>query len=902
MQVPELLQELGWRTVHSETRPSREARYAPVPEWLPSPVRNAARQQYPRGLFTHQAQALEAWRQGEHVALTTTTASGKSLVFFLAALALLTRDTNARVAVLYPLKALAREQARRWQGWLSQVGLPTGWVQRIDGDIRTEQREDILREARIVLFTPDVVHAWLLLHVTKPAVMDFLRRLALVVVDEVHTYTGVFGSNAAYLFRRWRHLMRLIRDEERQWIAASATVREPENHLEQLFGLPFTLIDAAQDGSPQHPLHIHLVEPPSGQDLLAALGNLFQGLAIRTQHRFLAFTNSRKQAEILAAIVQRTTNRSPDEVDDALAMREIDRVSAVLAHAPILPYRAGYESVDRFLIQQRLSEGSLKGVISTSALEAGLDIGHLDVAVLVGVPPTMTAFLQRIGRIGRQGHGHVLVVNTGDPQDQALFRNPGEALRRPPAESALYLQNRYLQYIHVLCLARTQVGEHDRLLAALGHATNGEAFRSPIAWPAGFMERCHEERTGQVPRELRNWAAGSQNEHPQWIYPLRDVEPQFEVFQAERGAFDQRPLGRLSFYQVLNEAYPGAVYYYASVPYRVYRVSPRSRKIKVKRLKKRYTTKPRKYTRLQPSLRVESVHKAYQWGPLVALDTEWTIWEIVQGFEEQRGSRRIVVPYPNDYWDREHFQRGYESTGVLLTHPELGEGLRPLAQQLYEAFLLTLPVEPQEIGWAAGRMPVGHEPFFRKGQGFVALYDRVYGGLHLAGRLLDEGPDLLRHLLETARSLQSYFDHPYPALLDEWLRLLHHAPQALTLDPWGITAPTDGARHRVLLPGTRGYVQQAHNHWDVLIKDLFYHPRQGLMYKGVLCEIELHSPASANTEQRFRLDEVHPIPGVSCLGWYDEETGETIPDEEADCLSDDDCWQADRRIFGQREA
>ncbi len=915
MNLEQLLRELRWREVYQETWPARAARYAPLPAWLPDALRAQLQQRYPQGVYAHQAAALEAFRQGHHVALTTGTASGKSLVFYLAALTLLAQDPDARIAALYPLKALGREQEDRWRQWLTALGWPAEAVARIDGDVRDwKRRQDILRTARVVLFTPDVLHASILYRLDDPAVLDFFRRLALIVVDEVHTYTGVFGSNAAFFFRRWRHALRLLRAKEPQWVAASATVRAPRQHLHNLFGVAFHLVDAAQDASPRAPLTLHLVEPPGGKDRLSALAELLYALAQHTGHRFVAFVDSRKQVEILSSIVRRFKPEAVPETEDD-GEPAAGRLYGVLEQAAILPYRAGYEYDDRALIQHRLTRGDLKGVISTSALELGIDIGHLDVAVLVGVPPTMTSFTQRIGRVGRQGPGHVVVVNTGSPQDRALFRHPQEALHRPPAESTLYLENRYLQYIHALCLAALPDGEDARLRKALQSPTGAEApddehaaapptFETPVAWPPGFARLCQEVRTGQVARELSNWALGAQNDVPQRVYPLRDIEPQFEVVERRGGI--ERHYGRLSHYQVLNEAYPGAVYYYVGQPLRVLRVSQRSRRVLVKR-ERHYTTTPIKFARVQPSLRPEAVYQAWAWGssaPLVALETELTITEEVSGYKEVRGTQRTKEQYPNLYWELPRFKRAYYSTGVVLTHPALAvlesRQARALAERLLEAFLLTVPLERQEIGVAVGHWAVGHAPFFEEGQPFIAFYERVYGGLHLTGRLLEDLPRRLQQVLTVA---QRWFDQAGilrpPAeheLLATWLQHLEtHEPQPVSLDPLLRTVGhTEGDRVRVIAPGSRGRVESDHQLKDFLVRGYFYSPTRGLQYKGVLCAYYLTEPSERNTEMQFGVEEVRAIPGVSCMGWYHLETGEFEPDPAVACRAEDDCQPLER--------
>jgi len=192
----------------------------------------------------------------------------------------------------------------------------------------------------------------------------------------------------------------------------------------------------------------------------------------------------------------------PDD-DESDVAHPVD--DSVLARLSVLPYRSGYEARDRTEIQTRLARGQLDGVISTSALELGMDIPHLDAVVLLGVPLSSTSLQQRIGRVGRRKPGRVLILHSGSASDEVLFEQPGEVLRRPLSSSTLYLENPNIQCIHALCLARAG-GEHDALLTALGEGTDQE-IRSAVAWPDGFLDIAGKERSGTLPVHLQSLRA-----------------------------------------------------------------------------------------------------------------------------------------------------------------------------------------------------------------------------------------------------------------------------------------------------------------------------------------------------------------------------------------------------------
>ncbi|MCD6298239.1 MAG: hypothetical protein J7M30_13920 [Deltaproteobacteria bacterium] len=270
---------------------------------------------------------------------------------------------------------------------------------------------------------------------------------------------------------------------------------------------------------------VRLVEPPDTKDLLSILSEFMEFIAKNTEHRFISFVDSRKQVEYITSITSRSKLKDDDQ--DSFEYDHLQKLS-------ILPYRAGYEANDRNTIQKRLSEGTLSGVVSTSALELGIDIPFLTLGILFGVPHSATSFYQRIGRIGRHSKGEIIVINKGDIYSENIFRNPKQLLNMPLSEGTLYVENRRMQYIHALCLAR-QGGEHDQIYSFInGNCNKKVSFESSINWPAGFLELCESERIGVIPTELQNMKAEA-GDDPNHTFPLRDVDVQFSV-EYKRGS------------------------------------------------------------------------------------------------------------------------------------------------------------------------------------------------------------------------------------------------------------------------------------------------------------------------------------------------------------------------------
>jgi len=877
MSLDDWLEDHDWAIVDTHNLPQRTEVLYPAGELgLHDCAVRFLEAEYNGSMYRHQLEGLRQILSRKNVCLTTGAASGKSLVFQVAALNEIATDTHARLLAIYPLKALGREQEQRWQGVLGYLG-NTARVGRVDGSVQMSQRLSVLRKANVIVMTPDVIHAWLLSNIGEAAIRRFLQNTKLVVVDEVHVYTGVFGSNAAFLFRRLAHAMKLL-GATPQYITASATVANPSGHLASLFGVDFTVIDRELDTSPRYPLDILFVKPPGSSDMLTECAQLIEHIVRTEESKSIVFVDNRKQTEHLASILSRSQEAA--EVDtDHPAFDDLERLD-------VLPFRAGYESHDREVIQKRLSEGSLNGVISTSALELGIDIPFLDTAILIGVPASLTAFWQRIGRVGRAGPGRVVIINTGDVLDEQIFREPKEFFSRPLAEPHLYLNNRRVQYIHAMCLARDG-GEHDQAMTAAGHSESSD-FTTEVAWPDGFLEMCRRERTGQVPVELQQMKSEA-GEDPNHVFPLRDVESQFQIELRQHS--EVQPLGSLSFSQLMREAYPGAVYLYITRPYRVYKVSLSSKHVKV-RHEKRYTTRPQKLpTLIFPYFDQERVYKATRFSDMTVVECDLQVREQIQGYKERRGPNEFAVQYPTDpstgvYWDRERLTRLYFTTGTLVAHPAMNSAraLTDLASLLFEAFVLHVPVERHDIAFATD-LCRAETQLLPKGQKFVVIYDQTYGSLRISARVASR--DILETCLSTVVSLLEQIEDLPVGKRDsaflpqtvqdssagtddclELARLMYSCVKegtkaATDLGTASLVAP--GGLIKVIAPGSRGVDLRRHNE-EFEVKDIIDHPMGGVGYFG------RHESTPEGTDEIIQVENLEPIPGVSEFAFFDPAT------------------------------
>ncbi|WP_438874778.1 DEAD/DEAH box helicase [Winogradskya humida] len=403
---------------HVERVAARTGRTAPWPEWVPAALREA----YGFEPWEHQATAAAYAHSGHNVVIATGTASGKSLAYQMPALSRLLNDPRATVLYLSPTKALAADQLRA----VARLDLDGVRPATYDGDTQREEREWIREHSRFVLTNPDMLHHALLPAHAKWAV--FLRRLSYVVIDECHTYRGVFGSHVSHVLRRLRRLAAQYGGNP-TFVLASATSGDPAGAASRLTGLPVTAV--TEDASPRGAVTFALWEPPlvphedpdlppTRRSALSETADLLTD-AVVSGTRTLAFVRSRRGAEVVASM----THRSLDEAVPGLGKR-------------VAAYRAGYLREDRRAIERALLSGELLALASTNALELGVDLVGLDAVLICGYPGTRASLWQQAGRAGRAGgEALAVLIARDDPLDTYLVHHP-EALFGRPVEATVF--------------------------------------------------------------------------------------------------------------------------------------------------------------------------------------------------------------------------------------------------------------------------------------------------------------------------------------------------------------------------------------------------------------------------------------------------------------------------------
>jgi DEAD/DEAH box helicase domain-containing protein len=553
--MSKIASELPWSALlevgRQDSRLVREAREGPGPATLvdtPPELHPEVLQALAHigigQLYSHQAQAIySAWE--DTTIVTTGTASGKSMCFNLPTIDTLCRDAMARAIYIYPTKALAQDQARA----LSRFGL----TQRVrpaiyDGDTPRESRPEIRKRANIVLTNPDMLHVAILPN--HQAWADLFANLAIVVIDEAHVYRGVFGSHVGNVLRRLRRIAAAYGTEPR-FLLTSATISNPIELAQRLTGLErVNLIE--KDGSPAPSRQIAIWNPPLIDERLStrrsALSEAAELLArlVRDGARTICFIKSRKGVELLSQWV-------------TADLAETDRALADL----VVPYRGGYTSQQRRELESRLTRGELRAVIATDALELGIDIGELDVAIVVSFPGTVASLRQMWGRAGRRGQGLAMYVAGEDALDQFFCRHPEDFLDRSVEAAILDHESLEIHCSHLLCAA------HEGPLS-----TADAEFLGP-RWET-YAERL--ESSGQLRRQRSNrserFTAGAResfvpknpSDYPATHVSLRSASAEsFTIVDVSSGEL----LGTAESTRAHSTVHKGAVYLHLGRAYEV---------------------------------------------------------------------------------------------------------------------------------------------------------------------------------------------------------------------------------------------------------------------------------------------------------------------------------------------
>lgn len=520
--------------VHVEHLPLQEASYQELDKPLHPALESALQRAGVLPLYTHQATAVNIANSGKNIMVVTPAASGKTLCYNLPVLQAILTDRGSRALYLFPTKALAQDQWRSIAELDSLLPFGISFAT-FDGDTPPEERPQIKREAQIVLTNPDMLHLGILPN--HQAWSRFFRHLRYVVIDEAHIYRGVFGSHVGNILRRLRRLCAFYHAHP-QFICCSATIANPKEHIEQLVGLPFAIID--KDSSPHGAKDFILWNPPFLDEARTSRrsanteASFLLAELVRQGIRTLAFARTRKLTEL----IYNYSKRQLAEPNLALQIK---------------PYRAGYLPEERRQIERELFQGQLLGVVATTALELGIDIGDLEATILTGYPGSIASTWQQAGRSGRRtGSSLSFLIGLDNPLDQYFMRHPWFLFQKKFENALTAPDNPYVLKSHLLCVAwELPLSEAD------------EQF-----WGASFI-KAREELEAEKMLKARG---GKWYLMPTVAYPAEEVNIRsissfyYTILDVSQ---NNKPLETIEASVALSQIHPGAIYLHQGEPYLV---------------------------------------------------------------------------------------------------------------------------------------------------------------------------------------------------------------------------------------------------------------------------------------------------------------------------------------------
>jgi DEAD/DEAH box helicase domain-containing protein len=685
--------------VHAETLPPRPARYGELAEPLPRALAHVLDTQGIARLYAHQAEAIDLARTGKHVVVATGTASGKSLAYNIPVLERLLLEKPATALYLFPTKALAQDQLRGLRRFAEAStelarALNTGTY---DGDTPGSARRKLRETGNAILTNPDMLHQGILPYHARWG--RFFSNLRYVVVDEVHTYRGIFGSHVANVLRRLRRIARHY-GAEPQFLCSSATLRNPQELAELLVGDDVAVVD--QDGSPRGPKLFVLWNPrtygpdsPGRRSASVDAERMLVAL-LKRGVQSIVFTKARVVAELIYRYARERLERESHGLADLLS-----------------PYRGGYLPEERRAIERRLFDGELRGVISTNALELGIDVGTLDASILVGFPNTIASTWQQAGRSGRkQAPSLAVVVAYEDPVDQYLMRHPHYFFGQTPENAVLDPENPYVLASQLSCAAyELPLSPEDESL-----------FGSRATAIASILE---EEGSFKSLDGLRYWSSA---EYPAGSVSLRTIsDDTFTILDQTR---QNAVLGTVDSISAPELLYPEAIYLHEGDTYFVRELDLKQKLAYVEPREVDYYTQPV----LDTHLKLEETRESKKLGDeLIGLGPAGVSWATVAMKKIRFRSLDAIGYHPLD------LPRQNLDTVALWIQPSEGtrnvvriaglnprEGMAGLRNLLITILPLHVMCDRPDIGGIVDSANLGEPTIF--------IYDRYPGGLGYAER------------------------------------------------------------------------------------------------------------------------------------------------------------------------
>ncbi|WP_367339209.1 DEAD/DEAH box helicase [Aminivibrio sp.] len=555
------MEEFRKKIVHEQVVPKRDAVYTPFPARMMPGVRAFLERMGISMLYSHQGEMFDRVLDGENVVITTSTASGKTLGFLLPVVQEILTAPTTRALFLYPTKALASDQFRALGPLLEFFGKSRLQAGIYDGDTPPSERGRIRGSANIILTNPEMLNATFLPNHNSYGFNFLFANLKYIVVDELHSYRGAFGSHLANVMKRLGRICCYYGSSPR-FLCSSATIANPAELAEKICGCPFSTIE--MDGSPSPEKRYYLWQPPmAGKgDFRISPAREAPGLIAKLalgKTPFLAFCKSRNAVEVVL-------KESRDRLKDASRDQGAADISSLIAG-----YRGGYRPMERRAIEEKMAAGELRGLVATNVLELGIDIGRLDAAVLVGFPGTRASFWQQAGRAGRKGRGAaVFLLLDNLPMDQYLAIDPGWLFSGGSEHAVADPDNLFIQLAHVRAAAAELPLSPDdaALFPDLGEIV-------PVLLP---MKELRKE-SGRF-----FWSGGP---YPAGDISLRNMD---KIRYRLKNSADGSLITEMDELQAFREIYGGAIYLHEGLQYLVERLDLQGREALARPAEENYYT------------------------------------------------------------------------------------------------------------------------------------------------------------------------------------------------------------------------------------------------------------------------------------------------------------------------
>jgi len=697
--------------------PVKPAVYEEFPGWIEDRLVHILREKGITKLYSHQASALELIRNKKNVVVVTPTASGKTLCYNLPVLDSILRDENSRAIYLFPTKALSQDQLSELYQLISALdkGIKTYTY---DGDTPSSARQAIRRQGHIVITNPDMLHLGILPHHTKW--LELFRNLKYVVIDEIHIYRGVFGSHLANVIRRLKRICRFYGSNP-QFICCSATIANPREISQKIVGEDFILVD--NNGAPQGEKHFLFYNPPVINKELGIRRSLVKEVA-----RFVAYFLNYDIQTIIFARSRLTTEVVVSYLKDFLAKtgRSKDIVRG---------YRGGYLPDLRREIEKGLKEGEIKGVVSTNALELGIDIGQLDACFMAGYPGTISSTWQQAGRAGRRSNMSVaILVASSNPLDQFVINHPDYFFGESPESAVIDPDNLSILVSHIRCAVFELPFEE------------GEDFGTKKL--KDILE--YLEKEGVLHYVEKKWYWMSE------VYPtekisLRSVSVDNFVI-IDTADQQEQVIGEVDRASVPTLIYEGAIYLHEGEQYAINKLDYQNQKAYAEKVKVNYYTEAQAETHIKVLDVFEKSKESameYDYGE-VAITTLSTRYKKIKFYtHENIGFGEISLPpeemHTTAYWlslikDISELLERQESEEISFN---LSSGLLALAKVLINVAPLYVMCDPQDIRAVSEVC----SPF--TGKPTIYIYDNYPGGVGFSEKMFE----LRKSLLQGAQEL-----------------------------------------------------------------------------------------------------------------------------------------------------